>query len=566
MSDRSFVERLRTSGGPSHDLLVLLDQHRVMTTDQLARATETPDRTVRYRLDRLRGAGLVDQVRPGRESGSAPRHWWLRPAGARLVAGTAAGDGRRPSGLFVAHSAAIAEVWLALREHGPAAGLRLVDWWADRAGWQEWEPRSPGYGSRLRRLTPDAVALVDLAAADVVGQAAVFIEVDLASMTQVLLREKVARYLAYAADGAWEGVWPHCPPLLLLTTTPSRAATFIAAAAKLMTSARSQTGRYGGQPGRDIAAAQALVVAACGLVRSPADAVTGTVWMLPAEAAAQVTLAELLAERVNAQARAQHWHDQADAEHGRQQLAARIGAVNVDDVARLLGAPAGAVLGYAVGHRPRDLVDAEPDLVDAVLAWWDGDRADPTVAGRLREVLADRHRQEWTRQARALAAAVDQRGDRPGLCAAAAQLQHGELLSRTEVELLDHPSGPAGHPGNRARRLPDQAEPGRRRGVRRAAVAYSPPYQRRRTRRRPGRRAAAGVRHMPAHHRPGQRRPVGPADLHPLLRRPAALHRPGPSPHARRPARRHPRPDRPVTTHRASCRARSDRPSPGRSG
>jgi DNA-binding transcriptional ArsR family regulator len=56
-----------------------LDQHRVMTTGQLARATDTPERTVRYRLDRLHDAGLVAFARPGRESGSAPRHWWLRP-------------------------------------------------------------------------------------------------------------------------------------------------------------------------------------------------------------------------------------------------------------------------------------------------------------------------------------------------------------------------------------------------------------------------------------------------------------------------------------------------------
>ncbi|WP_460748171.1 replication-relaxation family protein [Micromonospora schwarzwaldensis] len=64
----------------------LLDAHRVLTTDQLARATGTPVRTVRHRLDRRRTAGLVDAVRPGREAGSTPRHWWLRVAGARLVA------------------------------------------------------------------------------------------------------------------------------------------------------------------------------------------------------------------------------------------------------------------------------------------------------------------------------------------------------------------------------------------------------------------------------------------------------------------------------------------------
>jgi DNA-binding transcriptional ArsR family regulator len=133
MPDRAFLTRLRTSGGPSHALLVLLDRYRVMTTGQIARATGTPERTVRYRLDQLRDANLVDCVRPGRESGSAPRHWWLRPAGARLVTGTAVAEGR-PSAMFVAHAAAITEVWLALVEHGPGVGITPGPWLTDRAG------------------------------------------------------------------------------------------------------------------------------------------------------------------------------------------------------------------------------------------------------------------------------------------------------------------------------------------------------------------------------------------------------------------------------------------------
>ncbi|OKI46823.1 transposase [Micromonospora sp. CB01531] len=75
-------------------------------------------------------------------------------AGVRLVAGTAAAPGRqRPSGLHVAHAAAIGEVWLAVRDHGPAAGLALRRWWSERAGWQEWESTALGWGSRIRRLT-----------------------------------------------------------------------------------------------------------------------------------------------------------------------------------------------------------------------------------------------------------------------------------------------------------------------------------------------------------------------------------------------------------------------------
>jgi 4-hydroxy-2-oxovalerate/4-hydroxy-2-oxohexanoate aldolase len=59
VADSAFLTRLRTADGPSHLLLVLLNQHRVMTTGQLARATDTPERTVRYRLEQLHDSGLV---------------------------------------------------------------------------------------------------------------------------------------------------------------------------------------------------------------------------------------------------------------------------------------------------------------------------------------------------------------------------------------------------------------------------------------------------------------------------------------------------------------------------
>src|SRR5690348_11000847 len=86
---RGVLERLRTAGGPSQVLLHLLDVHRVMSTQQAARATATPERTVLYRLERLRAAGLVDRHRPGREVGSAPLYWFLRPAGAQLISAVA---------------------------------------------------------------------------------------------------------------------------------------------------------------------------------------------------------------------------------------------------------------------------------------------------------------------------------------------------------------------------------------------------------------------------------------------------------------------------------------------
>jgi hypothetical protein len=439
--DRSYITRLRTDGGPSHDLLLLLDRHRVLTTDQVARATGTPVRTVRYRLDRLHSAKLVEYARPGRETGSAPRHWWLTLAGARLVAGVAPAEGKRPSAMFAGHAAAIAEVWLAFLEYGPGAGLQPVDWWPDRAGWQEWI--SVG---QQRRLTPDAVLVVELPA----GEAAAFIEVDLATMNQTQLRQKVGRYLQYADDRAWEGVWPHCPPLLLLTTTPARAQNWIRAAGKLVDVHRRGRGmdyRFAGRgaAGRDIAHAERLVIAACGLVRDPATAVTDPVWMLSEDAAGDVTLAELLGERLAAQAVADRWYAKFEAEAREiRRQAALLDVARDQDLADLLGDPVAAdVLTRLVDHDAEQFTAAHPELAEQILAWWphrgvDVDGARETIRAALRV----QHERIWAEQARALLAAVgaDVGDAEPRAAAAAAVLNSGRLLRPWEVDLGRHRS------------------------------------------------------------------------------------------------------------------------------
>jgi hypothetical protein len=356
VADSAFLTPLRTSDGPSHLLLVLLNQHRVMTTGQLARATDTPERTVRYRLDRLHHAGLIAYARPGRESGSAPRHWWLRPTGARLVAGTAAAEGK-PSAMFAAHAAAITEVWLALSEHGPAHGITVEDWLTDRAGWQEWEAGT--YWSRRYRLTPDAVAHVRMPDG---SPAVAFIEVDLASMTQTLLKEKVARYLAYAADRAWEGLHPYCPPMLLLTTTATRAATFARAAGQLIA---QHEDRLPFEDPTDV-----LVVAACGHVHNPARAIAEACWKVPEAAAADLTLADLLSERLDAQAETED-RDARDAAAQRQaDLDVLRELREVEMLADWLDSrPAAEALDTLIGTNPAAFLEREPDLADQVLEW-----------------------------------------------------------------------------------------------------------------------------------------------------------------------------------------------------
>nr|WP_275941261.1 replication-relaxation family protein [Planosporangium flavigriseum] len=426
-------------------MLVLLDRHRVMTTGQLARATGAPERTVRYRMERLRAANLVECARPGRESGSAPRHWWLRPAGARLVTGTAAAEGR-PSAMFATHAAAITEVWLALTEHGPAIGVEPEEWLTDRAGWQEWD--GTGTWSRRYRLTPDAVTQVLLASA---GSAVIFVEVDLASMTQTLLKQKVVRYLAYAADRAWLGVHPHCPPLLLLTTTATRAATFVRAAQPLL----DQHERAYATGDR----AEAPVVAACGHVCDPARAIVEPCWMLHEAAAGELTLAEILTERLDAQAESEAWHTYQDTVVRRRADLDALGDLrSVSGLADWLGSEcAAAAMRAVVGDDPAKFLDTEPNLANQIIDWSRvrrkigrfeaRDLARPLVA-----VLEDRYAALWTEQARRLLVAEDHLvAAHPPLCRLAATLAAGNLATSAEISMLGVP------PTGTRRRLQHQA-------------------------------------------------------------------------------------------------------------
>jgi transcription initiation factor IIE alpha subunit len=430
VADSAFLTRLRTGDGPSHLLLVLLDQHRVMTTGQLARATDTPERTVRFRLDRLHEAGLVAYARPGRERGSAPRHWWLRPTGARLVAGTAAAEGK-PSAMFAAHAAAISEVWLATREHGPAQGIELNCWLTDRAGWQEWD--AGRYWSRRYRLTPDAVARVTMPDR---SPAVAFIEVDLASMTQTLLKEKVARYLSYAADRAWQGIHPYCPPLLLLTTTATRAATFVRAAGQLI----DQHERT--YPLDD--PADVLVVAACGHVHDPVRAITEACWKVPEAAAAELTLGELLSERLEAQAESEDWYAHHDvAARRRADIEVLQDLRSFTALADWLDSePAAEALRLIIGTAPATFLDTEPDLAGQVIGWGRNRRRVHRSEAREHArafiaVLEARHTALWAQQARLLLSSHEHlAAPEPGLCRLIATVAAGHLAENAEIDTL----------------------------------------------------------------------------------------------------------------------------------
>jgi protein involved in plasmid replication-relaxation len=199
-------------------LLDLLCSLRVVRQDQLERLfPEVPERTLRHRMRRLHEHGLAGRSRPYRERGSAPNHHWPTRRASGIARGEPVprgGDRGEPNPLFLAHTAAISELFVALETSG---GPGLREFYR--------EPREPFRdSSRERMLAPDAlVVLVN----DRDEPSLAFVEMDLGTMSHTRLRAKAEMYASYAASDAWRGAYEFLPALVFLTTSQPRALRFL---------------------------------------------------------------------------------------------------------------------------------------------------------------------------------------------------------------------------------------------------------------------------------------------------------------------------------------------------
>ena len=210
-------------------ILDLLSHHRVLTQNQLAAINpKTPARTLRFRCARLTENGLAGRTRPYRERGSAPFHLWFTRKGEAVVKGgppLRGGDRREPNPLFLAHAAGLSEIYVALKRT-LAGEVRLARF--EREG--EAREEFMALASRDKRaIAPDL--FIEIADQD--GQPlAAFVELDLGSMSHRRLAQKAAGYADYEQAKAWQQRHPFCPALLFITTTESRARSFLAAMRK----------------------------------------------------------------------------------------------------------------------------------------------------------------------------------------------------------------------------------------------------------------------------------------------------------------------------------------------
>jgi Replication-relaxation len=175
-------------------LCELLDEHRVLTTHQLTDLAFPNLDTAEHRLVILHRLEMIERFRPRRDRGSAPYHYVLGPAGARVLA---ARRGQDPSGVRYRHDDALAVAHWRHLDHLAAvngffcalartargrADRALAAWWSERRCAARWGQlvRPDGYG-RWR----DGQAEVDF-----------FVEVDRGSEAPTRLAGKLEGYAA----------------------------------------------------------------------------------------------------------------------------------------------------------------------------------------------------------------------------------------------------------------------------------------------------------------------------------------------------------------------------------
>ncbi|MFF4602743.1 replication-relaxation family protein [Streptomyces sp. NPDC001339] len=195
-------------------LIRMLHEHRVLTTHQFARLANTSPRSAQRRLRTLHQHTVLESFRPLTQTGSAPEHYTLGPAGAALLAAHADLDvsalGWRPTHTgriayspSLGHDLGVNDLLTHLAAHthtNPTTGLSL--WLSEHSAARRW-------GDIIR---PDAYAHYH----DGDQLLPFFLEYDTGSQPLARVEAKLAGYAAFTTATSTR------PALLIHTRTQSR--------------------------------------------------------------------------------------------------------------------------------------------------------------------------------------------------------------------------------------------------------------------------------------------------------------------------------------------------------
>lgn len=288
------------------EFINLLSEHRVVTTQQIHALTGVPERTIRYRLDRLWKHGLCGGIQPYAPIGSAPYHWYpsrLADAHVRGAPLPKGGEKEDPSESRLEHAAAITGLYAALSRLGASLGWEVARFAREAEGREAFRA-----GGRESAVVPDASLVLRSGEA----QWHALVEIDLGTMSMTRLSTKLGLYLAWARSGAWRAEHSYLPPLLFLTTTARRVDATLQKFRLLV--AREERCADTLEEHKNL---ERFAIGVCEYVRAPEATLTEPVW-IGRNGEDGLTLSDLLRppfERWHAQERAARERERAWDEH-----------------------------------------------------------------------------------------------------------------------------------------------------------------------------------------------------------------------------------------------------------
>jgi hypothetical protein len=339
------------------------------------------------------------------------------------------GGGRKqPNPIFLAHTAALTELYVALSTGVATAGLSLHAYHR--------EPREPFTDSAKERvLAPDATVTIT----DPQGRKLnAFVEIDLGTMSHTRLHAKAEFYAAYASSDTWRERHPFLPALLFLTTTDIRAVKFLKALARSLSYGPRRHGR------------RAFVAGGAGIAWTP-QRLLAEPCLADLDGNTRLTLLGILnaAREPHEQALAYRRERQKAEEEERRHLCEEPVAMRkhlrrhehaLGFYLHALGEPGVNAIKFLLSSHDRLLPDERGvlraiarDLGEALAE--PGEAVDPPGAEVLSEValLIEDYRATQTKQVRVLATS---HGEGPSLRRAWDQLLEGGLLGPTALDRL----------------------------------------------------------------------------------------------------------------------------------
>lgn len=213
-AERDGVARLRLITGGQLERLFFYEGNSPQSNARLARTT----------LSRLVSLGVLRRLERrvgGVRGGSAAFVYETGSAGQRLLSywrgeGIArTRGGHEPRRAFVAHTVAVADVYVQLNEAARISELELVGFAAEPDCWREYV----GIGGRRLTLKPDMYLRLGLDE----FEDSWFVEVDMATESSTVIRRQCEAYIAYYRTGREQVAREVFPRVLWITPDQTRA-------------------------------------------------------------------------------------------------------------------------------------------------------------------------------------------------------------------------------------------------------------------------------------------------------------------------------------------------------